>query len=258
MGKIGMDYWAIAPIATESTTALPTYSTGMELGEAVKADVKISNSEGQLYANDKLCEEISEFSSASIEGEVDDITLAKQSVIYGATLENDELGFGQDDTPPYCGTGYTQYLSKGGVKTFRTFFYPKVKAKLPDDSAATKGQNISIGTAPVKLTVFAPSFGKWRYLKNHTTREAAKAYLAAKLSVGSWYPVNVQVQGAGTGKSATPGGTTMIASGGTFTLTITGTPTNLFDNGVDETASISSGAYVLSNLVAQHDIAVIF
>lgn len=259
MAKIGMAYWAIAPIATEPSAAVPTYTAGMELGEAIKADVAITNSEGQLYANDALCEEISEFSSASIAGEVDDVTLAKQAIIYGASIVDGEFGNDVDDTPPYCGTGYTQYLSKGGVKQYRAFFYPKVKAKLPDDSAATKSGSISFGTAPLKLTVFAPLFGKWRYMKDFTTKAAAQAYLDAKLNVATWLNVNVQVQGfvAGT-KMATPVGTSMVATGTSFVLNITGTPTALYDNGVDVVASIDAGKYTLANVVAAHNIAVIF
>jgi len=258
MAKIGMKYWAWAPFAAETNSALPTYTTGMELGEAIKADVKIANSEGQLYAGDALCEEISEFSSASIEGEVDDITLAKQAAVYGATMVDGELGFGADDSPPFGGTVYLQVLVKGGVKRFRTFFYPKVKAKVPDDSAATKGSSITFGTDPVKLTVFAPLFGKWRYLKDHASEAAAKAYVDTKLGVATWYAVNVQVNGATTGEGATPSGTTMVASAGAFVLTLTGTVTKLYDNGVDKTTSIAAGVYTVSNITAAHDIAVIF
>jgi hypothetical protein len=230
----------------------------MKLGESIKADLAITNAEGQLYAEDQLCEDFSEFSSGALTGEVDDITLAKQAVIYGASMVNDELGFGADDVQPFGGTAYLQILSKAGVKKYRTFFYPKVKAKIPNDSAATKGNTFTIGTAPLSLTVFSPLFGKWRYVKDHATEAAAIAYIETKLGVATWYDVSVQVNGAGAGESATPEGVTAVASGSNFELTITGTVTALYVDGVESKASIADGVFTLSNVTANHKIAVIY
>lgn len=258
MAKIGMKYWGWAPFVGETTTALPTYGTGFKLGESIKADLSISNAEGQQYADDRLCEDISEFSSGALTGEVDELTLTKQAAIYGATLNDGELGFGADDTPPYGGTAYSQHLQKSGVKKYRTFFYPKVKAKVPNDSAATKSNSITFGTEPISMTVFEPFFGKWRYIKDHASLASAQAYIESKLNIADWYDVNVQVNGATTGESATPEGTTMVASGNDFALTITGTPTALYDNGVDKVADIVAGVYTVSAVAAAHDIAVIF
>ena len=74
-----------------------------------------------------------------------------------------------------------------------------------------------------------------------------------------WHAVNVQVNGAGTtGEAATPVGVTYVAAAGSFELTITGTATALYDNGVDLVASIAGAASTLTNVPAAHEIAVIF
>lgn len=257
MAKIGMKYWGWAPFAAETTTALPTYTAGFKLGESIKADLKITNAEGQLYADDVLCEDVSEFSSGDITGELDELTLTKQAVLYDATLTDGEMGNGADDSPPFGGTAYSQYLQKSGVKRYRTFFYPKVKAKVPDDSSNTKGSGFTMGTEPVSFKVYPPLFGKWRYVKDHANLAAAQAYIESKLSIATWYDINMLVTGATTGESATLSAPA-VASGGTVTVTLTGTVTKLYDNGTDVTASIADHVYTISTVAAAHNIAVIF
>ena len=43
-----------------------------------------------------------------------------------------------------------------------------------------------------------------------------------------------------------------------FELTITGTPTKVYDNGQDVTSSLSGGKYTLASVEGDHKIAVIF
>ena len=258
MAKIGMKYWGWAPFNVADTAiALPTYTAGFKLGESVKADLAVTNAEGQFYAEDALTEDVSEFSSGAITGEVDELTLAKQATIYGATIVNDELGFASDDTPPFGGTAYSQYLMKSGVKRYRTFFYPKVKAKISNDSSTTKTNSFTFGTEPISLTVFQPLFGKWRYVKDHANLASAQAYIDSKLGIATWYNVNLLVSGA-SGSEAAVASVPAVASGGSFTITITGTITKLYDNGADVTESISSGVYTVSTMAADHNIAAIF
>ena len=262
MAKIGMKYWGWAPFAGETTSALPTYSAGFKLGESIKADLAVTNAEGQLYADDQICEDISEFSSGALTGEVDELTLAKMSLIYGATIVDGEVGFGATDTPPFGGTAYSQYLSKSGGKRYRTFFYPKVKAKIPNDSASSKTNSFALGTEALNFTVYSPLFGKWRYVKDFTgteaaARAAAQAYIDNKLGIATWYDINLLVSGATTGEGAVLSAPA-VASGGSFTVAVSGTITKLYDNGADVTASIADGVYTVSNAAADHNIAAIF
>lgn len=258
MAKIGLAAPCWAPINVESTTALPTYTAGFALGKAVKADLTIEYAEGKMYADNQLVEDVSEFASGSISLETDNLTLANMGTIYGAAIVDDELGNGADDTPPFGGFAYYQILQVAGVKKYRAFFYPKVKAKMGDETASTKANSFELGATPVTLTVYKPSFGKWRYVKEFTTEAAALAYVQAKLSVAVWHAIDVLVTGAGAGESATPEGVTMVAAAGSFALTIAGTCTALYDNGTESKASIAAGVYTVANVAAAHKIAVIF
>lgn len=258
MATMGLKYMAWAQMATEPAAAIPTYSAGIALGKAVSVNVSMSNAEGELYADDMLAEYVSEFSSAELTAEVDNISLENQAKLYGATYASDEFKLSANDNAPLGGVGGYQVLMVGGVRKYRAWFYPKARASVPDWDGATKGNSISFGTQPIKMKIMAPIFGPWYYVKEFTTEAAAKAYIDTKLGVATWYAVDVQVQGATTGKSATPEGETSVASAGAFEIAITGTPTALYDNGADVKASIAGGKYTLSNVAADHKIAVIF
>lgn len=258
MAKIGLAYPAWAPMVSEPTGSIPTYSAGFTLGKAIRADLAIAYAEGQLYADNQLAEDAVEFASGTIELETDNMSIANTGTIYGATVVGDELTSDSGDTAPYGGFGYYQVLMVSGVKKYRAYFYPKVKARMGNDTAATKAGSFVLGVTPITLTVMEPLYGPWRYVKEFTTEAAALAYVDTKLSVAVWHQMNVQQQGNTVAKYCTPLGYIMVANAGTFEISVTGVVSALYDNGVDSKASIAAGKYTLSNVVAAHTIAVIF
>lgn len=258
MASMGLKYMAWAKQATEPTDAIPTYSAGLVLGKMVSANLAIENNEGELYADDMLSEYVNEFKSAELTAEVDNITLTNQATLYGATYASDEFKASSADTPPFGGVGGYQSLMVSGTRKYRAWFFPKVRATLPDWDGTTRGDSITFGTQPIQMKVMAPAYGPWYYLKEFTTEAAAKAYIDSKLSVATWHTIEVQVQGAGAGEGGTPDGVTYVANATAFVLTIAGTATKLYDNGVDVTASIAAGAYTLASVTAAHKLALIF
>lgn len=258
MAKLGLKYVAWAQMATEPAAAVPTFDTGLVIGKAVSTNLAVKNSEGELYADDKLAEYKSEFSSADLTMEVDNITLENQAKLYGATYADNEMSHSASDVAPYGGIGGYQVLQVNNTAKYRAWFFPKARASVPDWSGNTKGNSISFGTEPMKLKVMAPNYGPWYYVKEFDTEAAAQAYVDTKLGVTTWHAVDVQVNGADEGESVSPVGVTYVANAGTLAITITGTPIALYDNGVESSASISGGAYTLSNVTDAHKIAVIF
>ncbi|MEG1891367.1 MAG: hypothetical protein RR301_08115 [Clostridia bacterium] len=258
MADIGLKYMAGAKMLTEPENAMPTYDAGMVIGKMISTNLAVTNAEGELYADDQLAEYVSEFSSADFTAEVDNITLEKQAIMYGATYAEEELQHGAEDQAPNMGIGGVQQLRVGGVQKFRTWFFAKGKASIPDWKGTTKGSSISFGTQPIKMKITAPVFGKWYRVKQFDSYDAAKAHIDTLLHVAKWHSVNVHLNGAGIGENATPKGARAVASGADFVLTIIGTPMALYDNGVESKASISGGKYTLSAVTANHDIAVIY
>lgn len=168
MAQFGAKCPMFAPFVTEPDAALPTYGSLITVGALVKADLTINLASGELYADDTLKEQLSEFASGAIALETDDMTDSVAQVIYGATAgtgDNGELLFNKGDTPPYGGFGYYKALMRGGAKVYKACYYPKVRAALGNDSAATRGNSITFGTTPTALTVFACNTGDWRVTK---------------------------------------------------------------------------------------------
>lgn len=258
MASIGLKYMVWAKMASEPDSALPTFNPGKVIGKAVSTQLTITRAEGELYADDMLAEYISEFASADLTAEVDNIDLADQAAMYGARYEGEEFQAAPEDTPPYAGIGGYQVLMVHGVRKYRAYIFPKTRAAIPDWTGTTKGSSISFGTQPISMKIMAPNYGPWYYLRDFTTEAAAKAYVDSKLGVAAWYQVQVQAQGAGAGKGVSPTGVIAVAAGEDAVLTIEGTPAALYDNGVDKLSAISEGTYTISALAEDHAVAVIF
>ncbi len=258
MAAIGLKYMAWAPMALEPDDAAPTYGTGIVLGRSVSTNLTINNAEGELYADDMLSEYVSEFASGELAAEVDNIAVENQAKLYGATYADGEMQMGGQDTAPYGGVGGYQVVMVRGVRKYRTWFFAKAKASIPDWTGTTRGSSISFATQPISMRVMAPAAGPWYRVKEFTDESAAKAYIDQLLNVATWYSVNIQVQGASGTDAVTPVGVVAVAAGEDLALTITGTPTALYDNGTDNVSSASGGTYTISEIAADHAVAVIF
>ena len=69
-----------------------------------------------------------------------------------------------------------------GVKYFKGYFYPRVKAALGNDSAATKTDSITFGTTATAFTVFRCKSDDWRIVSENFEKESeARAWVESKL-----------------------------------------------------------------------------
>lgn len=255
MASIGLKYFYWAKMKDEPAGAVPTYETGKVIGKAVSTNLTITNSEGELYADDMLAEYVSEFSSGDFSAETDNITLQDQAALYGATYSDNEIQFGSQDTAPYGCFGGVQVLMVRGARKFRAWFFAKAKASIPDWTGATKGNSVSFATQPIRMKIMAPEFGPWYRIKEFDTEEAAKAYIETAANVAVWHQVSVQTQGAG---SSSVVGAHAVANGETLAISLSPAPTVLYDNGEDKTSSASGGVYTIANVTESHNVAVIF
>lgn len=153
------------------------------LGGLVKADLTVNFATGEMYADDRLAEKVEEFASGSIAAEVDELEDEAASIIYGATInELSEKADNAGDSAPYGGLAYYKSLVKNGVKFFRGYYYPKVRAALGSDTAATKSSSITLSTTPITFTVHEPENGDWRYTKKFDKEADVKAWIDQKLA----------------------------------------------------------------------------
>lgn len=174
-------------IATEPENALPTYAaTGpVQIGRLVKADLTVNMASGKLYADDELAESVDEFSSGSLAMETDDVEDDVASKVYGCTVSEKEVHYKASDSAPMGGLAYYKVLMRKGVKLFKGYFYPRVKAVLGNDSAATKADSITFGTNSTTFTVFRCNSDDWRITEELATEAEAIAWVKEKLAAAA-------------------------------------------------------------------------
>ncbi len=240
----------------------PDSGTGVILGKLVAANLTVNLASGELYADDGLAEQISEFSSGTIAMETDDMTDANASIVYGATVSDGVVTYNKNDTAPRGGLSYYKVLMRQGVKYYKGYYYPRAKATLGNDNAQTRGNAATFQTTSTSFTIFADDSGKWRETKTFNDAASAAAWCETKCGIGTYHEINVSVQGADVGEAVSPVGVAYVADGEDFRLEITGyaSVTKAYDNGADVTATITggNGIYTVAAVKADHTIAIIF
>ena len=70
----------------------------------------------------------------------------------------------------------------GKAVAFAERGYPRVKAALGNDSAATKADSITFGTTSTTFTVFACNSGEWRITEEFDTEAEARSWVDEQLA----------------------------------------------------------------------------
>jgi len=160
-------------------------ANGIVLGKLVSANLTVNLASGELYADDSLAEQLSEFASGSIAMETDDLEDAKAEAIYGCKVVDKEVVYNVEDEPPEGCLGYYKVLMRNGKKYYKGYYYPRVRAALGNDNAQTRGSSITFNTASTTFTVFADDSGDWRKTTTVTTADAAKAWVKSKCGIAT-------------------------------------------------------------------------
>ena len=160
-------------------------NAGVVLGKLVSANLTVNLATGELYADDALAEQVSEFSSGSIAMETDDMTDENAGIVYGCTVSEGVVTYNKNDTPPRGGLGYYKVLMRSGKKYFKAYFYPHVSAALGNDNAQTRGNSVTFATSSTTFTVFADDKGDWRQTKTFDTVEDAKSWINEKCVIAA-------------------------------------------------------------------------
>lgn len=184
MAQFGAKRPIFNPIDEQPESTLPKYKDAAPtvVGKLVKADLSVTLASGKLFADDGLAESVDEFASGSIAMETDDMEDAVASKLYGATVSNNEVHYKAGDTAPEGGLAYYKVLMRKGVKVYKGFFYPRVKAVLGNDTAQTKGDSITFGTSATTFNVFRCNSDDWRITEEFETEAECVAWCDEKLT----------------------------------------------------------------------------
>ncbi len=157
---------------------------GVVLGKLVSANLTVNLASGELYADDVMAEQASEFASGSIAMETDDMTDAVAAEIYGATVSDGAVLYKSDDAAPTGGLAYYKVLMRGGVRSWQGYYYPRAKAAVGNDNAQTKGSSITFSTTSTTFTVMPDEdTGEWRETQSFDTEAAAIAWVNDKAKI---------------------------------------------------------------------------
>lgn len=154
-------------IITENSDGEETYATPVKLAPAISASLSLNFDAVQLFADDKVEDDLREFSNGTISLGVSAISDAAAAILTGSTVDSNGCLVDTDgDSAPFVAIGFRAKTSKG---KYRYVWLYRVKFSVPNDSFATKGESVSFTTPTIEGTFYkrnkADSRGRhpWRY-----------------------------------------------------------------------------------------------
>lgn len=192
-----MEYGAknirIGKITAESANAMPTYDKAMLLGELNQLADNPSFAEAKAAGdNNALARYIKQFTQATVDVTVLDITNEVASMVLGATIESGStqkgLSFSGNDVAPYVGLGfYTTNLLAENVVRYKAIFYPRCKASMQGKTYDTKGDSITLSNSKLQFTASVCNKGaRWKMESEFLeTEAAAEAWLEALMPMAT-------------------------------------------------------------------------
>ena len=189
MAMIGLKYPVVGKYAESGGTV--SHTAGMVLAKAIQASISINQYSVTLYADDGLAESEKGFQDGTVDLNVDDLSQEAAKFIFGATetageVQGDEttkaLLFKGDDDVPDVGLGFYAPRKKGGVRSYRAIFFPRVKFGYPNETLDTKGEQVTFGTPTIQGTIQLDATGEWK--REITVADEAKAVTWLKTQAG--------------------------------------------------------------------------
>ena len=192
-----MEYGAknirIGKITAEPANAMPTYDKAMLLGELNQLADNPSFAEAKAAGdNNALARYIKQFTQATVDVTVLDITNEVASMVLGATIESGStqkgLSFSGNDVAPYVGLGfYTTNLLAENVVKYKAIFYPRCKASMQGKTYDTKGDSITLSNSKLQFTAsVCNKDARWKMESEFLeTEAAAEAWLEALMPMAT-------------------------------------------------------------------------
>lgn len=188
LAQIGLKYLICAPITETASTV--TYTDGLVMSSAIKADISIEINEGTLYGDDRIIENIKEFKAGKVSLNGDHLSYEVLALLLGHHVESITPGGGTkltakgDDDGAFVGVGFYATTIKEGVRKYRAIWLHKVKFGIPNESLETKGDAINFQTPTIEGTVLTDILGVWKEEAIFDTEAKAKEWLDTLADIG--------------------------------------------------------------------------
>jgi phi13 family phage major tail protein len=157
MPQFGLRNLVMAPIATETDNAIPTYGTAVTDLRARKAAYAWSKSEVLYYADDTLAESDPGISGGTLTLTTAELPLEMQAVALNVVAESGSSPSYYEDTDQPgtpVGVGYVQTWRLNGKNVYKAIIYYKVLFAPADEDSATKEASITFADPSIAGTVY--------------------------------------------------------------------------------------------------------
>jgi phi13 family phage major tail protein len=191
VARKGLEYCVYAPLTEDEAAGTFSYGVGKKGRKLINADVKINNADAELYGDNGIGENSSEFVDGDVTIGKDELTDTLREDWLGNTTKSitvgeetvDELIAKDNDKAPYQGLGYIETLQVDNADQYRAVFYTKVKFKEPDDSAESKGKTVAFKTPVIVGKLYRRVDHNWRESITTTSFTTALAYIKGKVGL---------------------------------------------------------------------------
>ena len=95
---------------------------GVVLGKLVAANLTVNLASGELYADDALDEQLSEFASGTVAMETNDLTDENAAEVYGCDVSEKVVTYNVGDTAPSGKLAYYKSLMRNKKKYYKTSY----------------------------------------------------------------------------------------------------------------------------------------
>lgn len=160
-------------------------TAGIILGKLVAANLTVNLASGELYADDALDEQLSEFASGTLAMETNDLTDENAAAIFGCDSTDGVVTYNVGDTAPSGCLGYYKSLMRNKAKYYKAIFYPCVRAALGNDNAQTRGSSITFATSQTTFTIKANDDGDWRKTQTFDSEAEAKQWINTQCGISA-------------------------------------------------------------------------
>ena len=192
MAQIGLRYPVYAPLIEDEVTSTYSYGAGKVAGKAINVNMNLNIADSPLYADDGIAERAREFIDGTMTFTPDDLSDEIRADWLGNRLEDEQiddevtvevLKSNTEDVPGYFGFGFIVPKKKNNVRKYRAIFFPKVQFAEPNESAETKGENISWQTPSIEGKIMRRVDGAWKEEITVDSLVVAKKWLHKKVNM---------------------------------------------------------------------------
>ena len=175
--------------AAEYNFDADTYSNPFHVGDAITANISITNASGDLYANNRRKEHKEKFDAGTIELGVDDLLDDVLRKMNGHGTKNITVGSTSvavnvsktSDVAPELGIGFYQTVVRNGIDKYRVIILKRVPFTEPNDNAQTANNSINMSGRTISGTILGDKNEEWKLDATVETVAEAEALLDAVL-----------------------------------------------------------------------------